>query len=61
MFDFIYPILPLLNMFFFMALVIYIILKIGKKFNKKKLRVFGSILIVYVAFVVLVGIISYFE
>ncbi|PEJ60601.1 hypothetical protein CN692_00485 [Bacillus sp. AFS002410] len=60
MFDFIYAILPILNMLFFMALVIYIILKIGKKFNKKILRVFGSILIVYVAFVVLVGIISYF-
>jgi len=60
MFDFIYPILPLLNMLFFMTLITYIILKIGKKFNKKILRIIGTFLIFYVAFVVMLGIVTYF-
>jgi len=60
MFDFIYPILPLLNMAFFMTLVIYIILKVGKKNNKKIMRIIGTILIFYVSLIILMGIVTYF-
>ncbi|WP_088011649.1 hypothetical protein [Gottfriedia acidiceleris] len=61
MFDFLYPVLPLLNIVFFMALIIYIILKVGKKNNNKLMRVLGKFLIFYVSLILIIGIVTYFK
>ncbi|GGI13859.1 hypothetical protein GCM10007380_20020 [Gottfriedia solisilvae] len=61
MFDFIYPVLPILNMLFFMALIIYIILKVGKKNNNKLMRILGKFLIIYVSFIIIIGVVTYFK
>jgi len=61
MFDFIYPVLPILNMVFFMALIIYIILKVGKKNTNKLMRVLSKFLILYVSFIIIIGIVTYFK
>ena len=58
MFDFIYPVLPILNMLFFMALIIYIILKVGKKNNNKLMRILGKFLIIYVSFIIIIGVLA---